>query len=206
MQISTIHISKMTGKLDGFKAISSNTVTNPYCIKQNASSDDSNICTKCYSHTMLKSYRKNMQPSLERNSIALSNEILSIDDLPLIMDAFFRFNAHGELINDIHLINLVNIAIKNPHCNFALWTKRNDIISKYFVINDKPSNLILIYSNSKISKVMSKPPIYFDKTFNNVLENEYTELQNCTGQQCKNCLLCYKHNNVTTIVEKVKKY
>jgi hypothetical protein len=155
---------------------------------------------------MLKSYRKNMQPSLERNSIALSNEILSIDDLPLIMDAFFRFNAHGELINDIHLINLVNIAIKNPHCNFALWTKRNDIISKYFVINDKPSNLILIYSNSKISKVMSKPPIYFDKTFNNVLENEYTELQNCTGQQCKNCLLCYKHNNVTTIVEKVKKY
>jgi hypothetical protein len=196
----------MTGKLDGFKAISSNTVTNPYCIKQNASVDDSNICTKCYSHTMLKSYRKNMQASLERNSIALSNEILSIDDLPLIMDAFFRFNAHGELINDIHLINLVNIAIKNPHCNFALWTKRNDIIQKYFDNNVKPSNLILIYSNSKISRVMSKPPKHFDKTFNNVLEDEYTELQNCTGQQCKNCLLCYKHNDVNTIIEKVKKY
>ena len=206
MQVSTIHISKMTGKLDGFKAISSNTITNQYCIKQNASGDESNICTKCYSHTMLKSYRKNMQPSLERNSIALSKEILSNDDLPMIMDAFFRFNAHGELINETHLINLVNIAIKNPHCNFALWTKRNDIIQKYFDNNVKPSNLILIYSNSKISKVMSKPPLYFDKTFNNVLENEYTELQNCTGQQCKNCLLCYKHNNVTTIVEKVKKY
>jgi len=206
MQTSIIHISKMTGKLDGFKAISSNTVTNPYCIKQNASVDDSNICTKCYSHTMLKSYRKNMQASLERNSIALSNEILSIDDLPLIMDAFFRFNAHGELINDIHLINLVNIAIKNPHCNFALWTKRNDIIQKYFDNNVKPSNLILIYSNSKISRVMSKPPKHFDKTFNNVLEDEYTELQNCTGQQCKNCLLCYKHNDVNTIIEKVKKY
>jgi len=155
---------------------------------------------------MLKSYRKNMQASLERNSQALSNTILSIDELPLIMDAFFRFNAHGELINNIHLINLVNTAIKNPHCNFALWTKRNDIIQKYFNDNVKPSNLILIYSNSKISKVMENPPKYFDKTFNNVLENEYTELQNCTGQQCKNCLLCYKHNNITTIVEKVKKY
>jgi len=208
MQVSTIHISKMTGKLEGFKAISSNTITNPYCIKQNANNDDSNICTKCYSHTMLKSYRKNMAPALERNSVALSNSILPINQLPTILDAFFRFNAHGELINETHLINLINIAVKNPHCNFALWTKRNDIISKYFSVNllNKPSNLILIYSNSKISKVMDKPPFFFDKTFNNVLEHEYTELQNCSGQQCKNCLLCYKHNNVNTIVEKVKKY
>lgn len=201
-----IHISIMTGKLEGFKSISSNTITNPYCIKQNASSDSDNICTKCYSHSMLKSYRKNMQASLERNTQALGNSILPIDVLPTIMEAFFRFNAHGELINETHLINLVNIAIKNPHCNFALWTKRNDIIQKYFDTNVKPSNLILIFSNSKISKVMSKPPKHFDKTFNNVLEHEFKDLQNCSGQQCKNCLLCYKHNDVTTIVEKVKKY
>lgn len=204
--MQVIHISKMTGKLDGFKAISSNTITNPYCIKQNQSSDNENICTKCYSHTMLKSYRKNMQPSLERNSQALSNSILPIEELPTIMEAFFRFNAHGELINETHLINLVNIAVKNPHCNFALWTKRNDIISKYFVNNDKPKNLILIFSNSKISKVLNQPPKFFDKTFNNVLEHEFVGSQNCTGQQCKNCLLCYKHNDVSTIIEKVKKY
>jgi hypothetical protein len=206
MQTQVIHISKMTGKLDGFKAISSNTITNPYCIKQNASADGSNICTKCYSHTMLKSYRKNMQASLERNSQALANSILPIDQLPIVLDAFFRFNAHGELINDIHLINLVNIAIKNPSCNFALWTKQNGIIKKYFDNNAKPSNLILIYSNPKISTILVKPPKYFDKTFNNVLEHEHTEKQNCTGQQCKTCLLCYKHNGIDTIVEKVKKY
>ena len=29
-----VHISKMTGKLDGFLAISTNTATNDYCIKQ----------------------------------------------------------------------------------------------------------------------------------------------------------------------------
>jgi hypothetical protein len=206
MQTKVIHISNMTGKLDGFKAISSNTITNPYCIKQNATGDQSNICTKCYSHIMLKSYRKNMQASLERNSQALGNAILPIDQLPVILDAFFRFNAHGELINDIHLTNLVNITIKNPSCNFALWTKQNGIIKKYFDINAKPSNLILIYSNPKISTILSKPPKYFDKTFNNVLESEYQDQQNCTGQQCKNCLLCYKHNGINTIVEKVKKY
>ena len=53
---------------------------------------------------------------------------------------------------------------------------------------------------------MQKLPKYFDKTFNNVLEHEHVEQQNCTGQQCKNCLLCYQHNGVNTIVEKVKKY
>lgn len=196
----------MTGKLDGFKAISSNTITNPYCIKQNASGDPSNICTKCYSNIMLKSYRKNMQASLERNSQALANNILPIDQLPIVLDAFFRFNAHGELINDIHLQNLVNITIKNPSCNFALWTKQNGIIKKFFDNNPKPANLILIYSNPKISTILAKIPKHFDKTFNNVLETEYQDQQNCTGQQCKTCLLCYKHNGINTIVEKVKKY
>jgi len=196
----------MTGKLDGFQAISTNTMTNPFCIKQNASGKADNICTKCYSHTMLKSYRKNMQPSLQRNSDLLSEKVLDHNQLPTILNAFFRFNAHGELINETHLINLVNIAFHNPHCNFALWTKRNDIIAKYFKYNDKPKNLILVYSNSKISNIMQKLPKYFDKTFNNVLEHEHVEQQNCTGQQCKNCLLCYQHNGVNTIVEKVKKY
>lgn len=202
-----VHISKMTGKLDGFKAISTNTTTNPYCIKQNASGKADNICTKCYSHTMLKSYRKNMTPALQRNSDLLADRLLTDDELPTILDAFFRFNAHGELINATHLANLAAIARHNPHCNFALWSKRVDIVRKYFAKHDKPGNLILIFSNSKISTILDKPPAPFDRTFNNVLEHEHIERQNCTGQQCKNCLLCYQSGNgVQTIVEKVKKY
>lgn len=206
MQIATIHISKMTGKLEGFKAISSNTVTNPYCIKQFNCGNSDNICTKCYSHVMLNSYRKNMQNALERNSQLLSTQIVPNDQLPVILEAFFRFNAHGELINQTHLTNLVNIASKNPHCNFALWTKQNNLIQEYFANNAKPSNLILIYSNPKIGKILSKPPKHFDKTFNNVAMDQFVNEQNCTGQKCKDCLLCYKHNGISTIVEMVKKY
>ena len=125
-----VHISKMTGKLDGFKAISTNTMTNPYCIKQNSSGKADNICTKCYSHTMLKSYRKNMQPALQRNSDLLADRLLTDDELPTILDAFFRFNAHGELINATHLANLAAIARHNQHCNFALWSKRDDIVRR----------------------------------------------------------------------------
>ena len=205
--MQTVHISIMTGKLDGLRAISTNTRTNPYCIKQNASGDPTNICVKCYSHVMLSSYRKNMQPALQRNSDALSSRPLTQAELPRIMDSVFRFDAHGELINETHLLNLVAICEYNPATSFALWTKRNDIVSKYFRTRAKPANMILIYSNPKISHIMAKPPKFFDRTFNNVLEHEYVERQNCTGQQCKDCLLCYTPGNgVTTIVEKVKKY
>ena len=79
-------------------------------------------------------------------------------------------------------------------------------MQKYLKNNEKPKNIILIYSNPKKSKIMSKPPKQFDKTCNTVLEHEHKELQNCTGQKCKDCLACYKFNNVDTIVEKVKRY
>ncbi len=203
----TVHISKMTGKLEGFQAISTNTMSNPYCIKQNTSGKADNICTKCYSHTMLKSYRKNMQPSLQRNTEYLSNKVHDPEYLPVINQAWLRFNAHGELINLTHLENLNRIARKNPHCTFALWTKRNDLIKKYYDKREKPINLILIFSNPKVSTIMSKPPKHFDKTFNNVLEHEYQDKQNCTGQKCKDCRICYTiGNQINTIVEKVKKY
>lgn len=201
-----IHISKMSGKLEGLRAISTNTTTNDYCIKQYEKKDSKNICTFCYSQEMLRTYRKNMAQALQRNTDIISKKVIHEDGLPIILDAFFRFNAHGELINEINLINYVNIALKNPHCNFSLWTKRFDIVSKYFKDNKKPKNFILIYSNPKINHILEVVPKYFDKTFNNVQEELKKEKQNCSGQKCKDCLLCYKLDSTNTIVEKVKTY
>ena len=207
----TIHISKMTGKLEGFQAISTNTVSNEYCQKQYKKQDAKNICTFCYSHNMLNTFRKNMQASLQRNTDLLNSKVLHPDALPVINSAFFRFNAHGELALDkkqgtINLENYVNIAIKNPHCTFSLWTKRFDIIKPYFDNNEKPKNLILIYSSPLTNHIMTKIPKHFDKTFNTVIETDFIEKQNCTGQKCKDCLLCYKKDTTSIIVEKVKTY
>ena len=207
----SIHISKMTGKLEGFQAISTNTVSNEYCQKQYKKQDAKNICTFCYSHNMLNTFRKNMQASLQRNTDLLNSKVLHPDALPIINSAFFRFNAHGELALDkkqgtINLENYVNIALKNPHCTFSLWTKRFDIIKPYFDNHEKPKNLILIYSSPLTNHIMTKVPKHFDKTFNTVVETDFIEKQNCTGQKCKDCLLCYKKDTTSIIVEKVKTY
>ena len=223
-----VHISKMTGKLDGLEATSTNTTINNFCyirhnrakVKNKKAGKIVDICGPCYSQIMLKSYRKNMQNALDRNEV-LAERILETHELPNILAAFHRFDAHGELLTEKidangkviktfqkynHIENLCKIAEHNPHCNFALWTKRTEIAKPFFNSRTKPANLILIYSNPKVGTILSKPPKHFDKTFNNVSVDESVEQQNCTGQQCKNCLLCYKHNGVSTIVEKVKKY
>ena len=198
-----VHISKMTGKLQGLQAISTNTVTNKFCNKQNASKNDDVICTHCYSHSMLNTYRKNMQDCLQRNSDTLSLQDLENEDLPRINHLYMRFNAHGELINETHLKNLIKICVKNPNVFFTLWSKRKDIIIKYLDSNKKPKNLKLVFSNSIINTIL-EPPKYFDSTFNNVDADYMKEKQNCTGQKCIDCLLCYTHNDTKQIVEAVK--
>lgn len=197
-------ISNMTGKLDKFKAINTNTLSNSYCQKMYACGDETIICTKCYSVEMLETFRKGCIPAWERNSDALSKGLIPTHLLPTFLEAFVRFQGHGELINMTHLENLHNIALHNAHTKFALWTKRKGFIRKFYSEHDKPENLILIYSNPRIDAVMDTPPQFFDRTFNNVSPDSETP-QNCTGQQCKDCLLCYIPNNgVTQIVEAVK--
>ena len=203
--MEVIKISNMTGKLQGFRAISTNTLTNNFCMKMFNRNDDDLICTKCYSAKNLKGPRKNCVSSRQHNSEVLSGGIIPKHMLPTILDAFMRVSADGELINLTHLENINNIALHNPHCTFGLWTKRKDLINKFYGTHKKPKNVILIFSNARIDKPMDTVPKHFDRTFNTVRKNNFKELQNCTGQKCIDCMACYlPTSGVTQIVEAVK--
>ena len=95
----TVHMSKMSGKLKGIPAINTNTLTNPFCIRQHQKTGT--ICEECYSFGMLEGYRKNCTPAFERNS-ALLSEHIPWDDLPVLNFAYVRYSAHGEIINYQH--------------------------------------------------------------------------------------------------------
>lgn len=201
LNYNLLKISKGSGKLEDIQSLNTNTLTNPFCIKQNKNKNS--ICNKCYSINMLKTMRKNCVPSWQNNSELLSKSIIHTELLPNVLNAFFRFSSHGELINENHFINLINICLKNEHCLFTLWTKRKDIINKVFKTMNKPKNLILIFSNSQLNKPIKDLPKYFDKTFNNVTKEYDNNDVNCLGK-CKECMICYKHNDIKTIIEYVK--
>ena len=195
-----IHISTMSGKLKGIKAINTNTLTNKFCIAMAKSKIPNHICPNCYSKEMLETFRKNCTEKFQYNSDLLSTKIIPFEKLPYINEQIFRFSAHGELINMLHLINLMNLVNKNKGCTFTLWTKKDSLVNSYLKGNKKPDNLILVYSNEIIDTV-AKLPKNFDKTFNNV--SSETESINCF-QNCLDCRLCYSHNKTEIIIEKVK--
>lgn len=198
--MNLIRESVMGGKLDGIKAINTNTLTNDFC---SAMRTTDAVCRVCYSASMLQGSRKNCQPAFQSNSDVLS-EPIDYDNIPFINAAFYRFHGHGELINMAHMKNFHDIARKNPHCNFGLWTKRRDIIRQYHLECKQPNNLILIYSNPTIGTIR-QPPVGFDKCFNVVHKDEFVENQNCTGQKCIECLKCYRQGGDSIIVEAIKK-
>lgn len=199
--------SVMSGKLAGILALNTDTTTNEFCITRHAKKALSNICAKCYSFAMLLKHRKNCVPKFQRNSEFLSRVELKFTDVPVINQAWVRFSGHGELINALHFANLCTIALKNPHCNFALWTKRVTIVRNHK--GQIPPNLILVFSNPTIGKIID-PPRGFHKSFNNVgkgsaeLAQGRLHRQDCTGQKCIDCLACYSHNGKTVIIENVK--
>jgi len=166
------------------------------------------ICRSCYAKTLEKRffYKTN---KLDINARILSESIMLWDYIPYYpLLSVLRVHSLGELINDIHFINILQIARKNPHCTVSIWTKRPDIVKRVFKSGySKPKNLILIYSNPRVDADFEiKPPEYFDKVFNNYTREYITKNNvdiNC-HKSCKDCMLCYTHNNVEQIKEIVK--
>lgn len=203
--LEQVKVSNMNGKLITLQAISTNTRTNQFCIDMKNVKKDNWICVECYSHKTLEAgVYKALEPALQHNSKVLAFARLEPEQMPKFKKKtqYVRLSAHGDLINDLHLENLILIVNANPDISFGLWSKRADLVKRYFAKNPIPKNLQLVYSNPVVNKLMKRAPAPFHRTFNNVTHKGYQE--NCTGQKCKDCLLCYTDSGVKTIVEKVK--
>ena len=191
-----------SGKMVGIPSLNTDTVSNKFCQGMSSSNKENLICKSCYSYNMLKTFRKNCRPKFTNNSIFLSSKVHPKEYLPKVNAAVARFHSHGELINSIHLENLLNICESQSRTTFTLWTKRKNIVNRVLKNRDKPKNLILIYSNPYIDDVMDTVPRHFDKVFNNV--SSRTNNVNCSGK-CIDCMMCYTINNKTTqIIEEIK--
>ena len=191
-----------SGKMIGIPSLNTDTPSNKFCQGMYNSTKENIICKECYSMSMLKTFRKNCRPKFANNSKFLSSKIHDREYLPTCPSTTGRFHSHGELINSIHLENILNICLNQPITTFTLWTKRKNIVSRVLKNRDKPKNLILIYSNPYVDTIIKDVPKHFDKTFNNVSTEQ--DIINCSGK-CLDCMKCYTvGNKVKNIVERKK--
>jgi hypothetical protein len=191
--------------MEGMVSISTSVTTNERC-KKNASVKGS-ICEKCFASKQMKVY-PSMEGCMVENQRILTSSILPMDLLPSINNLYFRFEAFGDLNNDIQVINYFNICYKNPNVKFALWTKNPDFIQQAIVKGyDKPENLNIVLSSLFINKERKTRYPFVDKIFT-VYDKQYIAENNvninCGAKNCFACGLCYNKNDVTIINEVLK--
>jgi len=198
-----ICISVMNKKMEGIPAINTNPLINSFCKKMVKVKE--NICSKCYSYLMLLTTRKKCVPAYTNNTEKLSKRLLKEKDIPILNSLYFRFNAHGELHNKTHLLNLCKIAKGNPKTNFALWTKRANLVQN--CLSEIPDNLILVYSTPKIDWKEPRIPKGFNRVFSTYTADYSIKNNvaiNCMGK-CIACLKCYKDKKTNKYINEVIK-
>jgi hypothetical protein len=217
------------GMLEDIPVINTSAIDNPFCLSM--SKKENVICSYCYSlKTTIPKNPNNVRCRRKWKEIGelFSQEILSYKDIPYVPKFrdnnklspifFVRLNSQGELINETHYINYIKLCRKNLYTDFILYTKRIDIISKFgkkeipktHHLYDRlreVENLILIYSQPKINKILQFIPEHFDKIFI-VFTEDYAEknniLINCE-HKCLKCHKCYYKNNGITQINDILK-
>lgn len=207
-EITGVHYTvNHTGKMTGMQSLSTSCLDNPYC--RMYAKDPEKICSKCYAERQMNCY-KSMQNCLAKNTEILTTKRLSYEEIPFLNAAMFRFESFGDIQNETQVINYLNICHKNPHVNFALWTKNPAILKTVFeeIGEAKPENLQIVLSSHYLNKQADITPWWFvDKIFT-VYTKEYAEEHkldiNCGARLCIACRRCYLDNDITYINELLK--
>lgn len=104
---------------------------------------------KCYAMKMCRIY-KNVKESYNRNLEILvtdKNEYWNQVNDAMCTSRFFRMHVSGDIPSYEYLLDMVNVAKKNPHCDILTFTKRYSFVNTF--INNGgviPSNLHILFS------------------------------------------------------------
>ena len=190
---------KCINKMDGMVSLNTSTINNDFCLKMH--DNVKLICSSCYAYN-LELFRKQIVPPFYRNGKILTRP-LKDHEIPHLKLKSLRFNAIGELLNKQHYFNLVAIAEANPNTICTLWTKRPEIAATHRITLP---NLIHIYSSPMLNTISTKQAKHFDKIFT-VFNTAYIRDNNVSincQKQCATCNICYTHNDIKYINEKIR--
>lgn len=201
-----------TGKMEYMISISTSVKENEHCRAR--AKNPLTICHKCYADRQL-SYQKSTAEKYARNTKVLTSRVLDFDELPVLNAIYCRFEAFGDLNNEIQAQNYMNICRKNPRTAFALWTKNPFYIAKAFKQfgGKKPSNLVIIFSSIVIDRPANFEALkrlfpFIDKMFTVFRSEESAAAAgmkiNCGARKCFTCGRCYSKKTGEYVNELLK--
>ena len=104
---------------------------------------------KCYAERMSKRW-KNVKAAYERNWDVLNNDpdiYWREVESAIMMSRFFRFHVSGDIPNKEYFANMVDVAVRNPHCEILCFTKKHDIVNLFVKTGGQiPENLHMVFS------------------------------------------------------------
>ena len=206
-KVTGIHYTlNHTGKMAGMMSLSTSNLVNPFCKARRECKGS--ICEKCYAHTQMLRYTS-MQECLANNFQILTTKLLGREEIPIINALVFRFEAFGDIYNEIQVANYFQICKANPAVRFALWTKNPAVVERAIMAFSKPDNLVILLSSLYVNtqEDISKYP-FVDKVFTvydkETIKRDGIEI-NCGARNCFTCQKCYhKDNGETHIREQLK--
>lgn len=193
---SLLHETELTGKLEGFCSLSTNTLLNPFC--RNMAKCPDNICSRCYAAAELSSgIRRSLAEHLTLNAIILQHIQFTVEELSAAPIAWnqsvYRIESHGETANVTQAINIIRLALSRPRTMFTVWSKNLGAWLKAFQQEGKPDNLIFGQSSFRIN-TPDTPVSFADFVFTVYEPGKRPgpdEAFQCR-KKCRECMKCYR--------------
>lgn len=196
------YTTKHSGKMLNVFSLSTDINSNPIC--RGRQKIEGSICSKCFAARMFNDligrYRS-VNRAFKRNTEILTKRLLKDNEIPRINPErvpIFRFEAYGDLMNVIQVLNYFKICYKNPAVAFALWTKNPGFLIKALKVAPKPANLQIVLSSMNLNSPAHAERFSFvDKVFtvydDDTIKRDRVNI-NCGARSCMGCQLCYRKN------------
>ena len=103
---------------------------------------------KCYVRRYV-SRRKTVRDAYERNLYILQNDPEKFwreVNAAVAMTTHFRFGVSGDIPDIDYFIHIIEVALKNKHCQILCFTKQYQIVNKCLKTLRVPDNLHIVFS------------------------------------------------------------
>lgn len=155
--------TKARSKLANVAQISTSNLLNKFCYARQQ--NEKYVCFHCYAEQM----KPIIMIQTAINHAILTHVLLTEDQMPIAknpkLNKFFRFEAFGDLENELQTINYLKIAsaLEKQGIKCALWTKNHTFLKNALEIAPRPKNLTLIWSVDQLDKNVKQVEAFLDK-------------------------------------------